>query len=117
MRGPTKTTITGPTAGRIYMLYAQGLEPKELAAEFDTSLATITRIIRGQIHADVTGGRNISRHDAMVAFRKAYIQACWESGMTNQGVIAAHLGISRQTLNQFMIRHKLGHRAPNRKAA
>jgi len=108
MRGKTKMTLTSGSALRIYQLYEGGAGAKELAEDFGTSLATITRIIRGQIWAEVTGGRNISRYDAMVAFRKAYIQARWDQGCRSQAVLAEELGVSRQAVNRFIKIHNLG---------
>lgn len=108
MRGKTKVTLTSGSALRIYTQYAEGAEPKALAEAFGTSIATVTRIIRGQIWAEVTGGRNISRYDAMVAFRKAYIQARFDQGCRSQAVLAGELGISRQGINRFIKIHNLG---------
>lgn len=111
MRGKSRYVLTSAQALRIYQLYAAGEEPKVLSEKFSTTLANVTRIIRGQIWAEVTGGRNISRHDAMVSFRKEYISARWDQGCRSQALIAGELGVSRQALNQFMIRHRLGHHA------
>lgn len=96
---------------KIYRLYEGGAETKDLAPMFGTSVANVTRIIRGQSWQEVTGGKNISRHDAMVTFRKAWVQARWEQGCRSQAVLADELGVSRQALNKFMIRHQLGHHA------
>lgn len=117
MRGKAKAVITSGQALRIYRLYEEGFEPKVLAAEYRTTLTTVTRIVRGHAWADVTGGRNISRHDAMVAFRTAYISGRWDQGCRSQAVIAEELGISRQAINRFMIRHSLGHHAHTKAVA
>lgn len=117
MRGKAKAVLTSGQAHRIYRLYEEGAEPKILAAQFGTTLANVTRIVRGQIWADVTGGRNISRHDSMVAFRTAYISGRWDQGCRSQAVIAEELGISRQAINRFMIRHSLGHHAHTKAVA
>lgn len=117
MRGKTKAALTSGQALRIYTLYKEGAEPKALAAEYRTTLANVTRIVRGQIWADVTGGRNISRHDAMVEFRTAYISGRWDQGCRSQAVLAEELGISRQAINRFMIRHSLGHHARTQEAS
>jgi hypothetical protein len=117
MRGKAKTVLTSAQVRRIYEHYEEGVEPKVLAAQFGTTLANVTRIVRGQIWADVTGGRNISRHDAMVTFRKAYISSRWDQGCRSQAMIAAELGISRQAINRFMIRHSLGHHAQPQEAS
>lgn len=109
VRGKGKTVLTSGQVQRLYRRYAAGAEPKVLAQEYHTTLANITRIVRGQTWAEVTGGRNISRHDAMVAFRTAYISARWDQGCRSQAMLAEELGISRQAINRFMIRHRLGH--------
>ena len=101
---------------RIYRMYEGGAETKDLANEFGTSVANVTRIIRGQSWQEVTGGRNISRHDAMVAFRKAWVTGRWDQGCRSQAVLADELGISRQALNKFMIRHGLGHHAATKES-
>lgn len=111
MRGKAKAVLTSGQAKQLYQMYEAGAEPKDLVAHFGTTLANVTRIVRGQIWAEVTGGRNISRHDQMVEFRTAYIQGRWEQGCRSQAVLAAELGISRQGINRFMIRHQLGHHA------
>lgn len=116
MRGKAKAVLTSAQALRIYRLYEEGAEPKVLAQTYQTTLANVTRIVRGQIWADVTGGRNISRHDAMVAFRTAYISGRWDQGCRSQAVLADELGISRQAINRFMIRHRLGHHARTQEA-
>lgn len=109
MRGKAKTVLTSAAAAHIYRLYDAGAAPKVLAEQYGTTLANVTRIVRGQIWADVTGGRNISRHDALVRFRTAYISGRWDQGCRSQAMIAEELGISRQAVNRFMIRHRLGH--------
>lgn len=111
MRGKAKAVLTSGQALKLYRLYEAGAEPKVLAEHFGTTLANVTRIVRGQIWGEVTGGRNISRRDATVAFRKAYIQGRWDQGCRSQAIIADELGISRQAINRFMIRHQLGHHA------
>lgn len=117
MRGKAKTVLTSGQARRIYQLYEQGATPKALAERYGTTVANVTRIVRGQIWADATGGRNISRHDQMVSFRTAYVSGRWDQGCHSQAVIAKELGISRQALNRFMIRHRLGHHATTKEAA
>lgn len=116
MRGKNGKSLTCGDVKKIYRLYGDGLEVKVLAERFGTSVANVTRIIRGQSWQEVTGGRNISRHDAMVAFRKAWISARWEQGCRSQAVLAEELGVSRQALNKFMIRHGLGHHATKESA-
>lgn len=116
MRGKAKIALTGAEALRLYQLYEEGADAKQLADRFGTTLATVSRIVRGQTWGEVTGGRNISRHDALVAFRKAYISGRWDQGCRSQAVLAAELGISRQAINQFMIRHQLGHHATKESA-
>jgi len=117
MRGKPRATLTAGQVLKLYRLYEQGTEAKVLAEHFGTTLANVTRIIRGHIWADVTGGRNISRYDAMVAFRTNYIEARWDQGCRSQAVLAAELGISRQAVNRFMVRHQLGHYAESKVAA
>lgn len=109
MRGKAKAVLTSAEALRIYRQYENGAEPKDLARRYRTTRTTVTRIVRGQVWADVTGGRNISRHDAMVSFRTAYISGRWDQGCRSQAMLAEELGISRQAINRFMIRHQLGH--------
>jgi hypothetical protein len=116
MRGKGKRVLTAGEVRKLYQLYEGGVEAKVLAEHFGTTLANVTRIIRGQIWGEVTGGRNISRYDAMVRFRIAYISARWDQGCRSQAAIAAELGISRQAVNKFMIRHQLGHHATDTKA-
>jgi hypothetical protein len=116
MRGKAKAVLTSGQVRQLYQLYEEGAEAKVLAEHFGTTLANVTRIVRGQIWAEVTGGRNISRHDSKVTFRKAYIQARWDQGCRSQAVLADELGISRQAVNRFMIRHSLGHHAKQQKA-
>lgn len=111
MRGKAKTVLTSGQVRKLYQLYEEGAEAKVLAEHFDTTLANVTRIVRGQIWGEVTGGRNISRRDAMVSFRTAYIQGRWDQGCRSQSALAGELGISRQAINRFMIRHQLGHHA------
>jgi plasmid maintenance system antidote protein VapI len=117
MRGRANRVLTAGDVALLYQLYGEGSEAKELAQQFGTTISTVTRIIRGQVWTEVTGGRNISRYDAMVAFRCAYITARWDQGCRSQAALAAELGISRQAINRFMIRHQLGHHAQTRKAA
>lgn len=112
MRGKARTVLTRAQVRQLYQLYEQGTEAKVLAQQFGTTLANVTRIVRGQIWGDVTGGRNISRYDAKIAFRKAYIQGRWDQGCRSQAALASELGISRQAVNRFMARHALGHHAP-----
>lgn len=111
MRGKRRAVLTSADALKIYRLYGGGAEPKDLAQAFGTTLANVTRIVRGQTWIEVTGGRNISRHDSMVEFRTAYIQGRWDQGCRSQAVIAKELGITRQAVNRFMIKHQLGHHA------
>lgn len=116
MRGKARTPLTSGNVLKIYQRYAAGEQPKVLAAQYRTTLANITRIVRGQSWTEITGGRNISRQDAKVSFRTAYVQARWDQGCRSQAIIAEELGISRQALNQFMIRHHLGHHATTQEA-
>lgn len=117
MRGKAKTVLTSAAVLKLYRLYEAGAEPKALAEQFGTTMANVTRIVRGQSWASVTGGRNISRYDAMVAFRTAYISARWDQGCRSQSKIADELGITRQAVNRFMIKHQLGHHADTKAAA
>lgn len=117
MRGRTRKPLTSGTARRIYQLYEGGAEVAALVEAFETSTATVTRLIRGQVWTEATGGRNISRADRHIAERKAYIQGRWDQGCRAPGALAAELGISRQAVHKFMRKHKLGPHEPKKEIA
>lgn len=94
--------LTEGQVRRLVDRYDSGANLAAVAAEFDVSAATVSRIITGKIWTSVTGGVNRSRHGEETAYRLAHVQSRIDQGCRNKAIIAAELGISRQAVDKII---------------
>lgn len=93
-------------ARAVRLLYREELwKQPDLADLFGVSVETISKIITGRTWAAATGGGNISEYRRDTMYRLAHIAYRREQGCTNNAIIAAELGITRQAVAALIRTH------------
>lgn len=100
--------LTEDRVRELLQLYDHGCEIPELAARYEVSSSTVSRVLTGKTYGEITGGRNVSRKGHVTRYRCAHIETRLDQGCRNLTLIGAELGISRQAVAKLIKNKGLG---------